>query len=136
MRAPVTQLRGDGTREKVLATNWPDRAGPVGNQVKTQTIYSGITNGTERNDLIRGNYAHADEELPAGWGYQNVGRVIETGPDVADLEVGDVLFMSRDHTEYAVIEEDGLLVKLPRGVCLRWNRGVHVQAQRAAGCDL
>jgi 2-desacetyl-2-hydroxyethyl bacteriochlorophyllide A dehydrogenase len=93
--------------------DWPEPEGPVGNQVKAQTIYSGVTNGTERNDLTGGNYATPDEKLPAGWGYQNVGRVVETGPDVKDLEVGDVLYMSRDHMEYAVIEEDGLLVKLP-----------------------
>jgi 2-desacetyl-2-hydroxyethyl bacteriochlorophyllide A dehydrogenase len=94
-------------------TDWPEPADPVGNQVKTRTIYSGVTNGTERNDLTGGNYAHPDEKLPAGWGYQNVGRVVETGPDVQDLAVGDVLYVSRDHTEYALMEEDGLLVKLP-----------------------
>ena len=31
---------------------------------------------------------------PAGGGYQNVGRVIEVGPDVKELQVGDVLYMS------------------------------------------
>src|SRR4051794_19418437 len=78
MRALVTRLLPDRRREKVLVQDWPEPAGPAGNEVKTRTLYSGVTNGTERNDLIRGNYAHPDEVLPAGWGYQNVGQVIET----------------------------------------------------------
>jgi len=113
MKAIVTRLMPDKRREKVLVDNWPDPQKPVGRQIKTRTIYSGITNGTERNDLIRGNYATPDERLPSGWGYQNVGRVIETGPDVKTLKVGDVLYMSQDHAEFCVTDEDSLLVKLP-----------------------
>jgi len=116
MRALVTRLREDRTREKVPVTDWPEPEGPGGNEVKTKTLYSGITNGTERNDLIGGNYATPDENLPSGWGYQNVGRVIETGPDVKHLNVGDVLYMSADHAEYVVTAEDSLLIRLPEEV--------------------
>ena len=73
MRALVTRLRPDKRREKVLVNDWPAPQGPTGNQVKSRTIYSGITNGTEHNDLVGGNYAHPDDALPAGWGYQHVG---------------------------------------------------------------
>ena len=59
MRALVTRLRADGHREKGLVTDWPEFEAPVGNQIKTQTVYTGITNGTERNDLLGGNYATA-----------------------------------------------------------------------------
>ena len=70
-------------RQKVLIHDAPEPEGPTGNEVKTETLYSGITNGTERNQLIGGNYAPKDEQLPtSGGGYQNVGRVIEVGPDV------------------------------------------------------
>ncbi len=116
MRALVTRLRPDKRREKVLVNDWPAPEGPTGNQVKTRTIYSGITNGTERNDLVGGNYAHPDDALPAGWGYQHVGRVIETGPDVAKLAVGDLLYINADHKEYVVAREDGLLIKVPEDV--------------------
>ena len=116
MRALVTRLRPDKKREKVLVNDWPAPAGPTGNQVKTRTIYSGITNGTEHNDLVGGNYAHPDDALPAGWGYQHVGRVIETGPDVAELAVGDLLYINADHKEYVVTREDGLLIKVPEDV--------------------
>jgi 2-desacetyl-2-hydroxyethyl bacteriochlorophyllide A dehydrogenase len=116
MRALVTRLAGGGRREKVLVADWPEPDRPVGNQVKTQTVYSGVTNGSERNDLVGGNYANKDEALPAGWGYQNVGRVVACGPDVQLLKVGDLLFMSKGHLEYVVVPEDGLLVKLPPSV--------------------
>ena len=116
MRALVTRLRSDKRREKVLVEDWPAPAGPTGNQVKSRTIYSGVTNGTERNDLLGGNYAHPDDALPAGWGYQHVGRVIETGPDAAELAVGDLVYINADHMEYVVTREDGLLIKLPPDV--------------------
>ena len=116
MRALVTRLLPDKSREKVLVDDWPEPEAPTGDQIRTRTLYSGITNGTERNDLIKGNYAHPDEMLPAGWGYQNVGKVIETGPDVVGLKVGDVLYLHADHLEYCVVSEAGVLVKLPEEV--------------------
>ena len=117
MRALSLQLLPDKRRQKVLVSDWPEPIGPTMNQVKTETLYTGITNGTERNQLIGGNYAPADERLPTGGlGYQNVGRVIEVGPDVKDLKRGDVLYMSVEHAEYSVVPEDGLLLKLPESV--------------------
>ena len=116
MRALVTRLRPDNTREKLLVDDWPAPPAPTGNQVKSRTLYSGITNGTEHNDLTGGNYAHPDDALPAGWGYQHVGRVIETGPDVTQLAAGDLVYINADHMEYVVAREDGLLIKLPPDV--------------------
>jgi len=116
MRAIVTRLLQDGRREKVLVTGWPDPPAPTGNQVMCEAMFTGVTNGTERNDLVRGNYAHRDQDLPAGWGYQNVARVVKAGPLVKDLKAGDVIFASQDHVERFTMPEDGLLVKLPRGV--------------------
>lgn len=116
MRALVTRLRPDKKREKRLVTDWPEPAGPVGKQFKAQTIYSGVTNGTERNDLLAGNYARRDEDLPAGLGYQNVGLVIETGPEAREIKVGDLVYMSADHMEYVVMPEDGLLCRVPEAV--------------------
>lgn len=117
MRTLSIQGLPDKRRQKVLVHDWPDPDPPTGNEVKTETIYSGITNGTERNQLIGGNYAPKDEQLPTGGnGYQNVGRVIEVGPDVTELQIGDVLYMSTIHAEYAVMAEDDLLIKLPDSV--------------------
>jgi 2-desacetyl-2-hydroxyethyl bacteriochlorophyllide A dehydrogenase len=116
MRALVNRLLPDGRREKALVDDWPEPAAPTGNQVKVQIVYSGITNGTERNALIGGNYAPADEHLPMPTGYQNVGRVIETGPDVRELQIGDLVYSSADHVEFAVFPEDWLLTRLPDAV--------------------
>ena len=117
MRTLSIQGLPDKRRQKVLVHDWPQPEGPTGNEIKTETIYSGITNGTERNQLIGGNYAPKDEQLPTGGnGYQNVGRVIEVGPDVSELQVGDVLYMSAIHAEYVVMAEDDLLIKLPDSI--------------------
>ena len=113
MRAIVTRLKSDGTREKVLVDDWEDPGAPAENEVRTRTLYSGITNGTERNDLLGGNYASADDELPALCGYQNVGEVIELGSSVQDLELGDLLYMSKGHLEFCLEPQDRLHIKLP-----------------------
>ncbi len=114
MRSLSLQGLPDKRRQKVLVPDWPDPEGPSGNEVMTRTIYTGVTNGTERNQLTGGNYAPADDDLPTdGNGYQNVGKVIEVGPDVRELKIGDVLYMSAAHAEYAVMPEDGLHVRLP-----------------------
>ena len=116
MKALILQLTESGQREKVLTSGWPDPEDPAANCVKVRTLYSGITNGTERNQLIRGNYAPPDERLPLPSGYQTVGQVIETGSAVTDLKLGDVIFIGAHtggHLEYVVIAEDDLLVKLP-----------------------
>ena len=117
MRTFSIQGLPDKRRQKVLIHDGPEPEGPTGNEVKTETIYSGITNGTERNQLIGGNYAPKDEQLPtSGGGYQNVGRVIAVGPDVSELQVGDVLYMSAAHSEYIVMAENDLLIKLPDSI--------------------
>lgn len=113
MKVLATHLREDGKREKYLVDNWPSHESVGANQIVTRTLYSGITNGTERNDLIGGNYAHPDESLPAPWGYQNVGEVTEVGADVTRVKVGDVIYSSLDHIEIGLCNDDFLFCKLP-----------------------
>ena len=116
MRALVTRLLPDNRREKVLVTDWPEPPAPTGSQIKIQTLYSGVTNGTERNDLTGGNYANRDEDLPRGWGYQNVGRVVETGPDAHRFAIGDLVYSSSDHMEFITRPEDSLVTRVPDSV--------------------
>ena len=53
MRALVTVLESDGRRGKRLVDDWPEYTeAPKANEVKTRTIYSGVTNGTERNNML------------------------------------------------------------------------------------
>ena len=122
MRAIVIRNRDAKIREKVFVNDWPAPQSPRGNQVKIRTLYSGITNGTERNQLHKGNYAPGDKLLPMPTGYQTVGRVIETGPDTECLQVDDLIFVGKStggHLEYIVVAEDELLIKLPDSVDLR-----------------
>ena len=66
--------------------------------------------------MIGGNYSTSDDRLPTTDGYQNVGRVIERGPDVTKLQIGDLIYASVNHVERFTIPEDGLLLKLPEDV--------------------
>jgi len=122
VRALIVRRRDEQTREKVFVNDWPPPQAPLGNQVRIQTLYSGITNGTERNQLLKGNYAPPDEKLPQPYGYQTVGRILDAGPDVSHLTVGDLLFVGAQtggHLEYIVVAEDDLLVKLPDSIDLK-----------------
>lgn len=116
MKAIVITLLPDKRREKIVVEDWNEPESPVGNEVLCEAVFTGLTNGTERNQLIGGNYAPSDENLPCGGGYQNVGRVIEVGPDVTQLQVGDLIYASVDHVERFKIQENGLLLKLPDDV--------------------
>lgn len=116
MRALVVKLLPDKKREKIVVTDWKEPAPPTGHEVLCQTVFTGLTNGTERNQLIGGNYSASDNRLPTTDGYQNVGSVIETGPDVTQLQVGDLIYASVSHVERFTIPEDGLLLKLPEDI--------------------
>ncbi len=113
MRALVVKSLPDKRREKGVATDWKEPAPPIGNEVLCQALFTGLTNGTERNQLIGGNYSTSEDHLPVSDGYQNVGRVIETGTDVTKLQIGDLIYASVNHVERFTIREDGLLLKLP-----------------------
>lgn len=123
MRALVTVLEEDGRRGKRLVHDWPEYTDPLrANEIKARNIYSGITNGTERNNMLGGNYSRPDHELPSNEGYQSVGEVIALGPEVADLSLGDLVFIGAHsgtrrspagHVEFVTIAEDDLVLKLP-----------------------
>lgn len=113
MRMLVTHIGEDGIRFKTLVDDWPDVGRPGNHQILTRTLFSGVTNGTERNDLIGGNYATPTDKLPAPWGYQNVGEVMEIGADVTCVQVGDVVYSSANHCEYALFDDTFLFCVLP-----------------------
>ena len=115
MKAIVTKLLPDKRREKVVVNDWPEPAPPVGNEVLCETVYTGLTNGTERNQIIGGNYSAPDERLPAGGGYQNVGRVIKTGADVTQFQPGELLYASVEHVERFTIRGGWVAVEITGG---------------------
>ena len=91
-----------------------------------KTLFSGLTNGTERNSLMGGNYGG---KYPTQPGYQNVARVIALGENVTDYKVGEVIFSGGHHKHAGYFTPDvscpndpnNLILKLPEGLNLKWS---------------
>ncbi|MCX7011224.1 MAG: zinc-binding dehydrogenase [Candidatus Sumerlaeota bacterium] len=87
--------------------------------VLCQSLFTGLTNGTERNFLCGGNYG--GRRWPRRSGYQNVGKILEIGAGcVRGYNVGDIVYTGNFcyHRQYfaAPAKEDSLLAKLPPAV--------------------
>ena len=85
--------------------------------VLCKTLFTGLTNGTERNLLMGGNYGGS---WPISYGYQNVGWILAVGAGVQGYEVGDIVFSGdyMHHVAYfnAPAAEDNFIIKLPKAV--------------------
>src|SRR5687768_8676238 len=92
-------------------------------EVRLQTLYSGISAGTELTAYRGSNpYLHKQwdpsrklfipTEQPtltypvSGWGYEEVGEVIELGSEAKDVSIGDVIFGTWGHRTHHIVEED------------------------------
>lgn len=93
-------------------------------EILFRTLYSGLTNGTERNIMTGGNY-NSGGLYPQSFGYQNVGEVIQIGNKATiPLQLGDIVYSGhfQGHKEYFIApgchygEPDNLLVKLPEQI--------------------
>ena len=96
---------------------------PIGpHEVRLRTLYSGISAGTELTAYRGSNpYLHKQwdatrklfipGEQPAltypvsGWGYEEVGEVIELGSEVRDVLIGDIVFGTWGHRTHHIVEE-------------------------------
>ncbi len=99
--------------------------GPLGPEdVRIRTLHSGISRGTEMT-LYRGTSPHLEKrydgelklfrrtgepgsgepgwQYPLPFGYENVGRIVEAGPQVRGYAVGDVVFTPEPHAEELVL---------------------------------
>ena len=91
-------------------------------EVRLQTLYSGISAGTELTAYRGSNpYLHKQwdatrklfipAEQPAltypvsGWGYEEVGEVIELGSEVQNVSIGDIIFGTWGHRTHHIVEE-------------------------------
>lgn len=97
---------------------------PVGaRQVRVRTLYSGISAGTEMTQYRGTNpYFHkrwdpgarlfVPDAAPStpyplvGWGYEEVGEVVETGEGVNLLAAGDIVYGTWGHRSHAVLDEE------------------------------
>lgn len=84
--------------------------------VLLKTLYSGLSNGTERNKLMGGNYSKGT--WPDRIGYQHVSEVVECGSQIQRFVPGDIVFtaMYPGHVPYHLAKEQDLIVKLPDGL--------------------
>jgi 2-desacetyl-2-hydroxyethyl bacteriochlorophyllide A dehydrogenase len=91
-------------------------------EVRLRTLYSGISAGTELTAYRGSNpYLHKQWDpsrklfVPAeqptlmypvsGWGYEEVGEVIELGSEVKDVTIGDIIFGTWGHRSHHVVDE-------------------------------
>lgn len=110
-------------------------AAPLGRrEVRIATLHSGISAGTEltayrgtnphlrrRWDAERRLFVPRTGDTPAypvrDLGYEEVGRVVEVGPDVEGVAVGDLLFGTWGHrSEHVTDEATARERRLPRGL--------------------
>jgi 2-desacetyl-2-hydroxyethyl bacteriochlorophyllide A dehydrogenase len=92
-------------------------------EVRLRTLYSGISAGTELTAYRGSNpYLHKQwdparklftpAEQPSlsypvsGWGYEEVGEVIELGSGVHDVAIGDVIYGTWGHRTHHIVEEE------------------------------
>ena len=112
---------------------------PLGeNDLRVQTLYSGMSHGTEMNvyrnlvpQFSKINDPKTRLLLPAegqqawtypvrscdpgmwGLGYSNVGKVIEKGAKVAGFEIGDIVYSSSPH-QTQVVKDASEFIKVPK----------------------
>lgn len=122
------QVMVTGVR-RVECVDIPALPEPGEGQIKVQTLYSGISAGTEmhafRNaDRDTRQYDNdrrlfLERNAPLGYprktGYENVGKVLSVGPGVPSLSPGDIVFGYANHvTEY--VRPTTRIYKLPAGL--------------------
>jgi 2-desacetyl-2-hydroxyethyl bacteriochlorophyllide A dehydrogenase len=113
-------VRFDGPRSaSVIDTPEPEMAA---DQVRIRTLYSGISAGTELT-AYRGTNPYLNSRwdnesrlfVPGdstfaypvdGWGYEEVGEVVEAGAEVTGVRVGDVIWGAWGHRERVVRSAD------------------------------
>ncbi len=138
MRTIALQFSARGEVE-VVDDGLPRELGPT--EVLIETVYSGITNGTERHAMMA---EHFWGVFPGRHGYQHVGRIAAVGSAVQGLVPGDWTFNgeyvghrgwnildvaagpllvklpeSRDYREYALLGVAGVAMKAVRRLCVR-----------------
>lgn len=95
----------------------PDPIKPGPTEIVTRTLFSGVTNGTERHSLM----ADFGSRFPARAGYQHVSVVEEVGRRVDQFSTGEVLFLGNHggHRGWHLVdlasdnERERLCIQLP-----------------------
>ena len=92
-------------------------------EVRLRTLFSGISAGTEltayrgsnpylskqwdpKSRLFLASEAPSQPYPLSGWGYEEVGEVIEVHPEVTSLKVGDIVYGTWGHRTHHIVTED------------------------------
>ena len=92
-------------------------------EIRVRTLYSGISAGTEmtayhgsnpyiskqwdpKNRLFLASAAPSQPYPLSGWGYEEVGEVIEVGLEVTTLSVGDIVYGTWGHRTHHILQEE------------------------------
>jgi 2-desacetyl-2-hydroxyethyl bacteriochlorophyllide A dehydrogenase len=120
-----------GPRAVALAEREDPPLGPE--EVRVETLYSGISAGTEltayrgsnpylakrwdpdRRLFVAGEATSLEYPIE-GWGYEEGGRVVEIGAAVEDVAEGDVVYGTWGHRSSAVLPAARARARLPDGV--------------------
>jgi 2-desacetyl-2-hydroxyethyl bacteriochlorophyllide A dehydrogenase len=85
------------------------------NCVRVEAVVTGVSAGTER--MWYGGTNPAIKSGRRGYpyypGYEFVGRVVETGTDVLDIEAGELVFAMKPHGSHAILGPDDYWAVLP-----------------------
>src|SRR5215216_5900881 len=90
-------------------------------EIRVRTLYSGISAGTEmtayrgsnpylskqwdaKNRLFLASEAPSQPYPLSGWGYEEVGEVIEVHSEVATLNVGDIVYGTWGHRTHHILQ--------------------------------
>jgi 2-desacetyl-2-hydroxyethyl bacteriochlorophyllide A dehydrogenase len=78
-----------------------------------KTLFSALSNGTERSFLVGG--AYGGNKWPNRIGYLSVSEVVETGASITRFRKGDVVYTGTfsGHVAYHTAKESDLIVKVP-----------------------
>jgi len=92
------------------------KPGGGGDEILLKTLFSGLSNGTERSFLTGG--AYGGQKWPNRIGYLNVSEVVGKGDEIAAYDLGDVVYTGTapGHVEYHTAKESDLIVKVPSGL--------------------
>lgn len=103
-------------KQQVELLREPRPPAPAGG-VLVQTRTSLISTGTEcicyRSEMDEGSHWAGWVQYPFYLGYSNIGEVVELGEGAAGYEIGDRVFSTSGHRQYAAVGE---AVKIPQGV--------------------
>ncbi len=92
-------------------------------EVRLQTLYSGISAGTELTAYRGSNpyiYKQWDEKTHlfllaetasmkypiSGWGYEECGKVVELGKEVSQVKPGDIIYGTWGHRTHRIVDEE------------------------------